>query len=102
MHTKPEPLDENPGEPKGGSTDVADVSWVVPTLHLSVAALTLKQETKASLPRSELPVALFPLPVWPTRMTVSLVGAIVCGTARQSLEGACETEVRGGRKLDFT
>jgi aminobenzoyl-glutamate utilization protein B len=37
MHTKPEPLDENPGDPKGGSTDVADVSWVVPTLHLSVA-----------------------------------------------------------------
>ncbi len=31
-----EPLDENPGEPEGGSTDVADVSWVVPTLHLSV------------------------------------------------------------------
>ena len=37
MHTTPEPLDENPGEPEGGSTDVADVSWVVPTLHLSVA-----------------------------------------------------------------
>ncbi len=31
-----EPLDENPGDPEGGSTDVADVSWVVPTLHLSV------------------------------------------------------------------
>ena len=27
-----EPLDEDPGEPIGGSTDVADVSWVVPTL----------------------------------------------------------------------
>jgi len=26
----------DPGEPEGGSTDVADVSWVVPTLHLSV------------------------------------------------------------------
>ncbi len=26
----------NPGDPEGGSTDVADVSWVVPTLHLSV------------------------------------------------------------------
>ena len=37
MNTTPEPLDENPGEPEGGSTDVADVSWVVPTLHLSVA-----------------------------------------------------------------
>jgi aminobenzoyl-glutamate utilization protein B len=37
MKTVPEPLDENPGEPQGGSTDVADVSWTVPTLHLSVA-----------------------------------------------------------------
>lgn len=37
MKTTPEPLDENPGEPEGGSTDVADVSWTVPTLHLSVA-----------------------------------------------------------------
>jgi aminobenzoyl-glutamate utilization protein B len=33
---EPRPLDENPGEPDGGSTDVADVSWNVPTLHLSV------------------------------------------------------------------
>ncbi len=31
------PLDENPGDPKGGSSDVADVSWNVPTLHVSVA-----------------------------------------------------------------
>ncbi len=31
-----QPLDENPGEPEGGSTDVADVSWNVPTLHVSV------------------------------------------------------------------
>ncbi len=30
------PLDENPGPPQGGSTDVADVSWLVPTIHLSV------------------------------------------------------------------
>jgi len=37
MKTTAEPLDENPGEPEGGSTDVADVSWAVPTLHLSVA-----------------------------------------------------------------
>jgi aminobenzoyl-glutamate utilization protein B len=37
MNTEAEPLDENPGEPEGGSTDVADVSWTVPTLHLSVA-----------------------------------------------------------------
>ncbi len=27
---------EQPGEPDGGSTDVADVSWLVPTIHLSV------------------------------------------------------------------
>ena len=31
-----EPFEEDPGPPQGGSTDVADVSWVVPTLHLSV------------------------------------------------------------------
>ncbi|HUP25012.1 MAG TPA: amidohydrolase [Thermoanaerobaculia bacterium] len=31
-----EPFDENPGEPEGGSTDVADVSWIVPTLHFTV------------------------------------------------------------------
>jgi aminobenzoyl-glutamate utilization protein B len=31
-----QPIDENPGPPEGGSTDVADVSWNVPTLHLSV------------------------------------------------------------------
>ncbi len=36
LHGVPEPLDRNPGEPEGGSTDVGDVSWVVPTLHLSV------------------------------------------------------------------
>lgn len=30
------PLDENPGDPEGGSTDVADVSWNVPILHVSV------------------------------------------------------------------
>jgi aminobenzoyl-glutamate utilization protein B len=29
-------LNLKPGDPEGGSTDVADVSWVVPTLHLSV------------------------------------------------------------------
>lgn len=29
-------LNLRPGDPEGGSTDVADVSWVVPTLHLSV------------------------------------------------------------------
>jgi aminobenzoyl-glutamate utilization protein B len=31
-----QPLDLDPGPPEGGSTDVADVSWVAPTLHLSV------------------------------------------------------------------
>lgn len=31
-----EPLSDAPGEPEGGSTDVADVSWVVPTIHLTV------------------------------------------------------------------
>ena len=30
------PLDLDPGPPEGGSTDVADVSWAVPTLHFSV------------------------------------------------------------------
>lgn len=30
------PIDLDPGEPDGGSTDVADVSWNVPTLHFSV------------------------------------------------------------------
>jgi aminobenzoyl-glutamate utilization protein B len=30
------PLDEHPGPPDGGSTDVADVSWNVPVIHLSV------------------------------------------------------------------
>lgn len=29
------PLNEHPGSPEGGSTDVADVSWIVPTVHLS-------------------------------------------------------------------
>jgi len=36
LRTTVEPFVENPGPPQGGSTDVADVSWVVPTLHLSV------------------------------------------------------------------
>ncbi len=31
-----QPLEEQRPDPPGGSTDVADVSWVVPTLHLSV------------------------------------------------------------------
>ncbi len=36
MNTTPEPFDDSPGEPEGGSTDVADVSWTVPTLQLLV------------------------------------------------------------------
>jgi aminobenzoyl-glutamate utilization protein B len=31
-----QPFNEKPGDPEGGSTDVADVSWIVPTVHLSV------------------------------------------------------------------
>jgi aminobenzoyl-glutamate utilization protein B len=31
-----EPLPSRPGEPEGGSTDVGDVSWVVPVLHATV------------------------------------------------------------------
>lgn len=31
-----QPLEEERPDPPGGSTDVADVSWIVPTLHLSV------------------------------------------------------------------
>jgi aminobenzoyl-glutamate utilization protein B len=34
--TKVKPFEENPGPPEGGSTDVADVSWNVPTINLSV------------------------------------------------------------------
>lgn len=30
------PFEDHPGDPKGGSTDVGDVSWVVPTLHVSI------------------------------------------------------------------
>lgn len=36
LKTEVEPLDLDPGEPEGGSTDVADVSWIVPTINLSV------------------------------------------------------------------
>jgi aminobenzoyl-glutamate utilization protein B len=35
------PLNENPGGPEGGSTDVADVSWNVPVLHVSVVTAPL-------------------------------------------------------------
>jgi aminobenzoyl-glutamate utilization protein B len=36
LNGEPEPLDLDPREIDGGSTDVGDVSWIVPTLHLSV------------------------------------------------------------------
>jgi aminobenzoyl-glutamate utilization protein B len=36
LEDEPEPLDLDPREVAGGSTDVGDVSWIVPTLHLSV------------------------------------------------------------------
>ncbi len=37
MNGRIQPLTDPKPDPPGGSTDVADVSWVVPTLHLSVA-----------------------------------------------------------------
>jgi aminobenzoyl-glutamate utilization protein B len=35
------PFDANPGPAEGGSTDVADVSWNIPTIHLSVTTAPL-------------------------------------------------------------
>ena len=35
------PFDANPGPPEGGSTDVADVSWNVPIIHISVTTAPL-------------------------------------------------------------
>lgn len=32
-----DPLPARPGEPEGGSTDVGDVSWVSPVLHVTIA-----------------------------------------------------------------
>lgn len=37
MHTVVEPLDPDPEPEPGGSTDVANISWVCPTIDLSVA-----------------------------------------------------------------
>ena len=34
--TKVKPFEENPGPPEGGSSDVADISWNVPVINLSV------------------------------------------------------------------
>ncbi len=36
-----QPFDEHPGDPEGGSTDVADISWIVPVIHLSVTTAPL-------------------------------------------------------------
>ncbi|HEU4522544.1 MAG TPA: amidohydrolase, partial [Thermoanaerobaculia bacterium] len=36
LSTTVEPFEEKPGPAEGGSTDVGDVSWNIPTLHLSV------------------------------------------------------------------
>jgi aminobenzoyl-glutamate utilization protein B len=36
LNTKIEPLKDPKPDPDGGSTDVGDVSWLVPTLHVSV------------------------------------------------------------------
>ena len=41
LATEVKPFDANPGPPEGGSTDVADVSWNVPTIHISVATAPL-------------------------------------------------------------
>jgi len=37
INTAVKPFEANPGPAEGGSTDVADVSWNIPTIHLSVA-----------------------------------------------------------------
>lgn len=34
--TKVKPFEENPGPPDGGSSDVADISWNIPVINLSV------------------------------------------------------------------
>jgi aminobenzoyl-glutamate utilization protein B len=36
LNTALKPLEVNPPPPEGGSTDVGDVSWNVPTIHISV------------------------------------------------------------------
>jgi len=41
LHTKIEPLEETNPSAGGGSTDVGDVSWVVPTIRLGVATAPL-------------------------------------------------------------
>jgi aminobenzoyl-glutamate utilization protein B len=41
LSTKIEPLEENPGPAEGGSTDVGDISWNIPTINLSVTTAPL-------------------------------------------------------------
>lgn len=36
LNDKVKPFEENPGPAEGGSTDVGDISWNVPTIHVSV------------------------------------------------------------------
>ena len=36
LNTKVEPFEEKPGPAEGGSTDVGDISWNIPTINLSV------------------------------------------------------------------
>jgi aminobenzoyl-glutamate utilization protein B len=36
LNTAVEPFEENPGPAEGGSTDVGDISWNIPTINLSV------------------------------------------------------------------
>lgn len=42
MDTSLRALDRDPGPPEGGSTDVADVSWIVPTINIQVATAPSK------------------------------------------------------------
>jgi aminobenzoyl-glutamate utilization protein B len=37
LETAVRPFEANPGDAEGGSSDVGDVSWKIPTIHLSVA-----------------------------------------------------------------
>jgi aminobenzoyl-glutamate utilization protein B len=36
LKTAVKPFESNPGAAEGGSTDVADISWNIPTIHMSV------------------------------------------------------------------
>jgi len=47
LKTAFDPIAHPPGEPEGGSTDVGDVSWVVPVLH---ATVTTSPEARRGMP----------------------------------------------------